>query len=334
MTEAAAGSGIERAAILLMSLGEETAAAILRHMNVDEVQQIGSAMATVSDVPRDHVSNVLGELLSEVGNKTSLGMNSGEYLRKVLTESLGERKATSLLDRIVQQRDSKGIDALRWMDPRIAAEVIKDEHPQIIATILAHLTGKQAAEVLDRFETELQVAVTVRLARLEEISETALQELDNIVDQQTRQTIELRTARMGGIRFAADMVGRLPSGAETALLEAIKEADESLGDQIQDALLVFENLLKVDDRGMQTILREVQSDTLMKALKGADQEIRDKIFKNMSKRAAELLRDDLAVSGPIKLSDVEEAQKEILIVAMRLAEEGQIMLGSGSDDFV
>jgi len=302
-------------------------------MNVDEVQQIGSAMAQVSDVPRDRVTGVLGEMLVAVENKTSIGIGSGEYLRRVLTDSLGERKATSLLDRILKERDSTGIDALRWMDPRIVAEVIKDEHPQIIATILAHLNAQQAAEVLGRFATDSQIAVTLRLARLEEVPETALQELDTIVDQQTRETIALRTARLGGVKVAADMLNRLESDVEAAVLDGIKASDELLGDQIQDALFVFENLLKVDDRGMQTILREIQSDTLAKALKGADAAIREKVFKNMSKRAAELLRDDLAVSGPVKLSEVETAQKEILTVAMRLAEEGQIVLGGG-DDFV
>lgn len=333
MAEAEPVNGVERAAILLLSLGEETAASILRHMNVDEVQQIGTVMAAVSDVSRDRVTNVLGDLLSAVENKTSIGIGTSAYLRKVLTDSLGERKATSLLDRILKERDSTGIEALRWMDPRIVAEVIKGEHPQIIATILAHLNAQQAAEVLDRFPIDSQVAVTVRLARLEEVPETALQELDSIVDQQTRETIALRTARLGGVRVAADMLGRLSTDAESAVLAAIKSADETLGEQIQDALLLFENLLKVDDRGMQTILREVQSDSLSKALKGADASIREKVFKNMSKRAAELLRDDLAVSGPVKLSEVEEAQKEILGVAMRLAEEGQIVFGGG-DDFV
>jgi flagellar motor switch protein FliG len=334
MADAAAVKGVERAAILLMSLGEQTAASILRHMNVEEVQKLGSAMAAVSDVPRERVTGVLGELLTAVENKTSIGIGIGDYLRRVLTDSLGERKATSLLDRILHERDSKGIEALKWMDSRIVAEVIKEEHPQIIATILAHLSSQQAAEVVGRFPMSSQVEVALRLARLEEVPETALQELDNIVDQQTRETIALRTARLGGVRAAADMINRLPTDVEGAVLAAIKSSDESLGEQIQDALFVFENLLKVDDRGMQTILREIQSELLALALKGADETIREKVFKNMSKRAAELLRDDISVRGPVKLSDVETAQKEILTVAMRLAEEGQIMLSKGGDDFV
>jgi len=269
-----------------------------------------------------------------VQHKTAIGVGTGDYLRNVLTESLGERRATSLLDRILQGRDSKGIEALRWMDPRVVAEVVKKEHPQIIATIVAQLTAQQAAEVLAEFSTESQVDVTLRLARLEEVPETALEELDSIVDQQTRETVALRTARLGGVRVAADVINLLPREAEAAVLEAIKSADESLGEQIQDALFVFENLLKVDDRGMQMILREVQSDSLALALKGADEAIRDKVFKNMSKRAAEILRDDISARGPVKLTDVEQAQKEILIAAQRLAEEGQIVLSSSGDDFV
>jgi flagellar motor switch protein FliG len=303
-------------------------------MNVNEVQKLGVAMAALADVPRERVTNVLGDLLAAVESKTSIGIGTGEYLRRVLTDSLGERKATSLLDRIFQQRDSTGIDALRFMDPRIVAEVVKEEHPQIVATILAHLDAEHAADVLARFPTEGQVEVALRLARLEEVPETALKELDTIVEAQTRETIALRTSRLGGVRSAAEIINRLPPEAEAAVLEAIKSSDEALGEQIQDALFVFENLLKVDDRGMQTILREIQSDTLALALKGADEAIKEKVFKNMSKRAAELLRDDIAVRGPVRLSDVETAQKEILTAAMRLAEQGQIVLSSGGDDFV
>jgi flagellar motor switch protein FliG len=327
-------NGTQRAAILLLTLGEETAAAILRHMDVEEVQRLGSAMATMSDVPRDRVASVLGQLLVAVENKTSIGMGTADYLRRVLTDSLGEHKAGSLLDRILQGRESTGIDALRWMDPRTVAEVIRDEHPQIIATILAHLSAGQAAGVLERFPTEQQSAIAMRLARLEEVPETALQELDVIVERQTKEAVALRTTRLGGIRAAADIINLLDPEAEAAILEAIESEDEALSEQIKDSLFVFENLLTLDDRGMQLILREVQSDMLSVALKGADAPIQEKIFRNMSKRAAEILRDDMSAAGPVRLADVEEAQKGIIAVAQRLAEEGQIVLGSGGEEFV
>ena len=334
MAEASTVNGTQRAAILLLTLGEQTAASVLRHMDVQEVQRLGSAMASLTDVPRERVADVLGELLVAVHKKTSIGIGTGDYLRKVLTESLGERKAGNLLGRILKGRDSTGIDALKWMDPRTVAEVIKSEHPQIIATILAHLNGQQAADVLGRFQPAEQAEIALRVARLDEVPETALQELDAIVERQTKEAVALRTARLGGVKAAADIINLLGAGPQAAVLEAIKAEDEKLGAQINDALFVFENLLKIDDRGMQSILREIQSDSLSIALKGADEAIRDKVFRNMSKRAAEILRDDIASKGPVRLADVETAQKEILAVAQRLAEEGQIVLSTGGDEFV
>lgn len=334
MAEAQGVSGTERAAILLLTLGEETAASILRHMDVDEVQQLGSAMVSMTDVPREQVATVLGELLVAVEEKTAIGVGTADYLRKVLTDSLGAKRAGSLLDRILQGRDSSGIDALKVMDPKTVAGVIRDEHPQIIATIVAHLSARQGADVLEHLEGEQQNEVTLRLARLEEVPETALQELDAIVERQAQEATALKTAKLGGVRAAADILNLLDPETEARILEAIREADDTLGEQIQDSLFVFENLLTLDDRGMQMILREVQSDTLSKALKGADLAIQEKIFNNMSKRASELLRDDMNAQGPIRLADVEEAQKAILSVAQRLSEEGQIVLGGAADDFV
>ena len=334
MAEAATIGGTERAAILLMTLGEQTAASVLRHMDVEEVQKLGSAMAGLADVPRERVTDVLGQLLVAVQGKTSIGIGGNDYLRKVLNDSLGERRAGALLGRIVKGRDSTGIDALKWMDPRAVAEVVKDEHPQIVATILAHLPSQQAADVLRTFEQSLQADVALRVARLDEVPETALQELDAIVERQTKEAAAVKTARLGGVKAAADMINLLGAGAQGTMIDAIKNEDAELGELIKDALFVFENLLKVDDRGMQAILREVQADTLATALKGADEEIREKVFRNMSSRAAEILRDDIATKGPVRLSEVEQAQKEVLAVALRLAEEGTIMLASGGEEFV
>jgi flagellar motor switch protein FliG len=335
MAEAAAISGTERAAILLMTLGETAAASVLKHMDVQEVQKLGTAMAELVDVPRERVGDVLGELLVAVQRKTSIGIGTGDYLRKVLTESLGERRASSLLGRILKGgRESTGIDALKWMEPRTVADVIKNEHPQIIATILAHLGNRQAADVLARFGPGAQAEIALRVARLDEVPETALRELDAIVEKQTKETVAQRTAQLGGVKAAADMLNLLGPAMQGSVIDKIKAEDAALGELIKDALFVFDNLLKVDDRGMQAILREVQSDVLSVALKGADEAVREKIFKNMSKRAGEILRDDIASKGPVRLTDVEQAQKEIVAVAHRLAEEGTIMLASGGDDFV
>jgi flagellar motor switch protein FliG len=334
MAEVNTIKGTERAAILLLTLGEQTAASVLRHMEVDEVQRLGSAMAGLSDVSRERVSDVLGALLVAVQGKTSIGFGTADYLRKVLTESLGERRAGTLLSRILKGRDSTGIDALKWMDPRTVSDVIKNEHPQIIATILAHLPSQQAADVLKRFDSAVQAEVAVRVARLDEVPETALQELDAIVERQTKEATQLKTARLGGVKAAADMINLLGASGQTSMIDAIKAQDPELGEQIKDALFVFENLLKIDDRGVQSILREVQADVLSVALKAADEEIKEKIFKNMSKRAVEILKDDISAKGPVRLSDVEAAQKEILAVALRLAEEGTITLAAGGDEFV
>jgi flagellar motor switch protein FliG len=211
---------------------------------------------------------------------------------------------------------------------------VKNEHPQIIATILAHLPSQQAADVLKRLDSGVQAEVAVRIARLEEVPETALQELDAMVERQTKEATQLKTARLGGVKAAADMINLLGASGQTSMIDAIKAQDPELGEQIKDALFVFENLLKVDDRGVQSILREVQADVLSVALKAADEEIKEKIFKNMSKRAVEILKDDISAKGPVRLSDVEAAQKEILAVALRLAEEGTITLAAGGDEFV
>jgi flagellar motor switch protein FliG len=333
MAEAAQIKGTERAAILLMTLGEQTAASVLRHMDIEEVQKLGVAMAALADVPRERVTDVLGQLLVAVQRKTPIGIGTNDYLRKVMTDSLGERRAGALLGRIFKGRESTGIDALKWMEPRAVAEIVKNEHPQIVATILAHLPSRQAADVLRELDSAAQADIAMRMARLEEVPETALQELDSIVERQAKEATAIKTAKLGGVKAAADMINLL-GPAQSTMIEAIQAEDAELGELIKDALFVFDNLLKVDDRGVQAILREVQADTLATALKGADEEISEKIYKNMSKRAAEILRDDIASKGPVRVSEVEQAQKEILAVALRLAEEGTVVLAGSSDEFV
>jgi flagellar motor switch protein FliG len=250
-----------------------------------------------------------------------------------MTDSIGERRAGALLGRIFKGRESTGIDSLKWMEPRAVAEIVKHEHPQIIATILAHLPSQQAADVLKELDAAAQADIAMRMARLDEVPETALQELDGIVERQTKEATTIKTSKLGGVKAAADMINLL-GNVQTTVIEAIQAEDAELGELIKDALFVFDNLLEVDDRGMQAILREVQADTLATALKGADEEIREKVFKNMSKRAAEILRDDIASKGPVRLSEVEQAQKEILAVVLRLSEEGTVMLTSGGDEYV
>jgi flagellar motor switch protein FliG len=333
MAEAARIKGTDRAAILLMTLGEQIAASVLKHMDVEEVQKLGQAMAELSDVPRERVIEVLGQLLVAVQGKTPIGIGTNDYLRRVMTDSLGERRAGAVLGRIMKGRESTGIDALKWMEPRAVAEIVGHEHPQIIATILAHLPSRQAADVLKELDAAIQADIAMRMARLDEVPETALQELDGIVERQAKEATAVKTAKLGGVKAAADMIN-LMGPKQATMIEAIQAEDAELGELIKDALFVFDNLLDIDDRGMQAILREVQADTLATALKAADEDIKEKIFKNMSKRAAEILRDDIASKGPVRLSEVEQAQKEILAVVLRLSEEGTVMLTAGGDEYV
>jgi flagellar motor switch protein FliG len=328
-------SGTERAAILLMSLGEEDAASVLKLMGPKEVQKIGTVMATLKNIPRQQVDEVLDEFVKTVDEQTNFGFGNDEYIRKVLVSALGEDKAGGLIDRILLGHSSKGLEALKWMDPRAVAEVVRLEHPQIIAIVLAYLDSDHAAEVLQYLPERVRPDILMRIATLEGVQPQALIELDEIMERQFQGNSNIKSSSVGGLKTAANILNYMDSTTESRISEAIKQADSQLGDQIQDLMFVFDNLAGVDDRGIQTLLREVSSDTLIIALKGADAAIREKILSNMSKRAAEILNDDLEAKGPVRLADVEAAQKEILAVARRMADAGTIVLGGkGAEQYV
>ncbi|WP_456448840.1 flagellar motor switch protein FliG [Thiolapillus sp.] len=334
-TEQASVAGLERAAIFMMSLGEKEAAAIIRHMEPKEVQRVGSAMAALSHVTREQINAVLGSFADAVQKETALGLDSEEYVRNTLVEAFGVEKAVNLIDRILTKPNSKGIESLKWLDPRAIAEIFRFEHPQIVSIVLSYLDNDQAAEVLKHFPEERRADVLMRIATLDGVQPSALQELDDILERQYAGSFSLTSPASGGKETAANILNFLDADTEQQITETIQKVDEALAEEIQNLMFVFDNLLDVDDRGIQTLLREVPSDTLLLALKGADEEVQNKIFKNMSKRAADMLRDDLEAKGPVRLSEVEEAQKAILTVAKRLADEGEIALGgSGGDEFV
>jgi flagellar motor switch protein FliG len=327
-------SGVERAAILMLALGERDAAELLKHMGPKEVQDVGIAMASLSDITTDHMEAVMRHFVSTLEKQTSLGLGSDEYIRNMLISALGADKADSVIDRILLGRNSKGLEQLKWMDPRSVAELIRLEHPQIIAIVLSFLEADQAAEVLSQFPERVRTDVVMRIATLDGIQPNALRELDEILEKQFSGANNVKSSNLGGIKTAANILNLLDGAVEGKLIEDILETDADLGQEIQDNMFVFDNLIDVDDRGIQTLLREVASEQLLLALRGADEGLRDKVFKNMSKRAAEMLKDDLEAAPPAKLSDVERAQKEILQVARRLADAGEMMLGGGSDEFV
>lgn len=328
-------NGVERAAILLLTLGEGPAAEILKHMSAKEVQRIGGAMATVTNVTRNEVSSVLGEFSKGVEMQTSLGVGSDEYIKKVLVNALGEDKASNIIDRILLGHSSKGLEALKWMDARAVAELVRQEHPQIIAIVLAYLDSDHAADVLKAFPEWLRVDVLMRIATLDGIQPNALAELDEMLEKRfAGNGTNVKTSSLGGPKVAANILNFMDGSQSSSVMNDINKMDEPLATRIQDLMFVFDNLIEIDDRGMQELLRGIANDKLLLALKGADEGLKEKVFKNMSQRAAEMLKDDMEARGPVKLSDVEAAQKEILTVARRMAEAGTLNLGGGGEQYV
>jgi flagellar motor switch protein FliG len=323
---------ITKGAILMLALGEEEASEVMKHLSPREVQKLGTAMTAMKTIGHDEVESVLNEFLATASQNTSLGLDSDDYVRSVLNRALGEDKASSLLSRIIQERDSSGIESLKWMDSLTVAEFVKNEHPQIIATILVHLERDQASEVLGYFTERLRHDVMLRIATLDGIKPTALKELNDVLTKLLSGNENLKKKNLGGIKAAAEIMNYISGEHETALMDALKSYDDDMAQKIMDEMFVFDDIMEIDDKGIQTILREVQSDSLILALKGSTAEVREKIFTNMSTRAAEMMREDLESKGPVRLSEVEAQQKQILQIVRRLADEGQLMIGKGGED--
>jgi flagellar motor switch protein FliG len=325
--------GLEKSAMLLLSLGEDEAAEILKHLSPREVQKLGHAMANMKAVPRERVESVLDELDKHSAKGSPLEGDEAK-IKAMLTKALGDDKAANLISRILQGGDTAGIEGLKWMDAATVADLIKNEHPQIIATILVHLEFDHAGDILKHFPERLRNDVLLRIATLDGVQPEALRELNDVMRRVLAgASSNIKKATMGGVRQAAEILNFVGQAAETSILDNVREYDPDLAQKILDEMFVFENLLDVDDRGIQLLLREIQSDSLILALKGSSPELREKVFKNMSQRAAEMLKEDLEAKGPVRVSEVEAEQKEILKVARRLADEGQIVLGGkGGED--
>lgn len=325
-------TGVQKAAILLMSLGEGDAAQVLKYLDPKEVQILGTAMTQIKDVSRDQVKEVLRTFCIAAGSVTALGIDSNAYIRNVLREALGEERGNSMLDRILHSGDTSGLDMLKWMDPKAVADLIRLEHPQIIAIILSFLEQDQTAEILPYLPQEIAADVMMRIATLDGVQGRAIKELSDILENTFVTASTKTSAASGGVKKVANIVNNLDSSLGNELIERIERSDAMLAEQIQDLMFVFENLIEVDGKGIQALLRDVQSETLVIAMKGAAVELREKFFDNMSSRAAELMRDDLENKGPVKLSDVEAAQKEILQIARRLMDSGEIAVGGGGGE--
>lgn len=327
-------SGTQRAALLLLSLGEAEAAQVLKHMTSKEVQKLGTAMASVGGITRPVIEKVIMDFADYLSNQTSLGIGADDYVRKVLVQALGSDRAGGVMDRILMGRNTSGLDTLKWMDARSIADLIRSEHPQIIAIVLVHLDADQAAEVLKHLSEKVRSDVLLRIATLDGVPPNALNELNDIMERQFAGSQNVKSSNMGGVRVAANILNFIDGGNDQIILSEIGKVDTGLADQIQELMFVFDNLADVDDRSMQAILREVPGDRLPLALRGASQLVKDKVLKNMSQRAASILLEDMEDRGPVKLSEVELAQKEVLVIVRRLADEGTITLGSGAEEMI
>ena len=324
--------GVEKSAIFLMTLGESEAAGVLKYLEPKEVQKISSAMVTLKNLSREQITKVFDDFLISASSKTSIGMDSNDYIRSMLTKALGDDKAASLLDRILHNSDTSGIESLKWMDPAAVAELVGNEHPQIIATILVHLEPDQAASILKLLSERARNDVLLRISTLDGVQPVALHELNDVLSRLMSGNATGKKNLQGGVGAAAEILNFMGGTMETAMMENVRGYDPDLAQKIEDKMFVFENILEIDDRGIQLILREVQSESLIVSLKGASEELREKIFKNMSTRAAEMMREDLESKGPVRLSEVEANQKEILKIVRRLSDEGQIALGGKGEE--
>lgn len=327
--------GIERAAILLLGMGEKNAAEVLKHLEPRQVQKVGMAISTLSSVSKAKMQGVLGEFLNAIEEQTSLTVDAENYLRTVLISALGEEKATPLIDRILVSDKDSGLNRLKWLDARLIADVIRNEHPQIIATILIHLDSEQAAEVVGFFSTEKRAEVLLRMCTIDTVKPEAISELGHVIEKQLSGQKVGKIASVGGIKTVADVINFLDGSVEEEVLVQINEWDQELCDKIKDKMFVFENLVDMDNRSLQTLMRDIASEQLLLALKGTTEPVKEKVFGNMSKRAADLLRDDMELQGPVKVSEVEKAQRDILAIARSLAEEGKIALGTkGGEEMI
>ena len=324
--------GLQDAAILLMSLGEAEAAEVFKHLSPKEVQKLGEAIARTRQVTRERVDEVVDKFTSVASSQSLLVNDSGDYVRSVLRRALGDDKAALLIDRILQGGDVSGIESLKWMDAQSVAELLRSEHPQIVAAILVHLEYDQAADVMKLLSERQRNEVMLRIATMEGIQPTALKDLNEVLFQVLAGADKVRKSSLGGVKTAAEMINLMGNAIEGTVIEAIRNHDPDLAQKIMDKMFVFDDLSALDNKSIQMVLKEVASDSLIAALKGAQPELKEKILSNMSSRAAETLREDLESRGPMRLSEVEAQQKEVLKIVRRLADEGQIVLGGGGDD--
>ena len=325
-------TGIEDAAIILMSMGEEQASEVFKHLLPKEVQRLGETIAKLKAIPRERYESVVENFLKLAEAEHMLVADSDEYVRSVLRKALGEEKASLLLERILAGNDVTGIESLKWMEAQSVAELLRNEHPQIVAAILVHLEYDQSSQILKLLPDRMRNEALMRVATLDGIQPAALKDLNEVLSNVLSGSDRARKSQLGGVKSAAEILNMMGSSVETSVLDYIRESDGDLAQKIMDNMFTFDDMIKLDDKAIQMVLKEVQSESLVISLKGATPELRERIFKNMSSRAAETLREDLETRGPVRVTEVEAEQKEMLKIVRRLVEEGEISLGGGSDD--
>ena len=324
-------TGTQRAAVLMLLLGEQQTAEIIRYLNPKEVQSLGAAMVSVADLSQEAVNAVLDEFVATIKKQTNLGLGTSDYVEKVLKRALGEDKAASVINRILPGQGSKGLDILEWMDARSIADMIRGEHPQVTAIILSLLENQVAADVLNYLPAESRSEIMQRVASLDTVQPSAMEELEAIMKKQFSNNSSSKSSSFGGVKAAARIMNMTKTELEASVMLGLNELDPDLTQKIQDNMFTFDNLTGVDNRGIQVLMRNVEPDQLMIALKGANDGVKDKFFGNMSERARSMFKDDMEAKGPIRIADVEEAQKKIMRIARKLSDAGDLVLGGGED---
>jgi flagellar motor switch protein FliG len=319
----------------MMLLGEDEASEILKNLTPKEVQHLGGAMYSVEGLDQDTVNKVLDEFLAIIKEQTSLGLGAGDYIQNVLNKALGNDRAQSILGRITPTESSNAIEILEWMDSRAISELISDEHPQIIALIISYLDPAQASDVLVMLDEKLQPEIIKRIATIQTVQPDALKNLELVMQKKFAANTSVRASHVGGVKAAASIMNFMKGEDEQKIFKEVAKFSKNLMTDIQEAMFVFDNLIKSDDKSMQVIIRSVETEDLVLAMKGADEELQEKMFSCMSQRAAANVQDEMDALGPVRLSEVQEAQKRIINTARRLSDEGSIVLaGRGGDDYV
>tara|TARA_S200000501_G_scaffold363550_1_gene394595 strand:+ start:1028 stop:2083 length:1056 start_codon:yes stop_codon:yes gene_type:complete len=327
-------SGSDKAAMLMLLMGEEHAAQVIQHLEPKDIQTLGKKMVEVANLPKDVVNAVLDDFLISTSQMSDLGTENSEYIQRVFNKALGEDRASAALEKIIPEQSLKGLDMLRWMDANEIYTAIEAEHPQVIAVVLSILDHDVAGDLIKMFPEEVRSDIIARIGSLKGIQASALARLEEVLKLQFLQKNNASKTPFGGVEAAAKILNFSGSEIETSILKSVGAQDQKLAEAIEENMVTFMDLESMDNKSLQTLIRELDNELLIPALKGADESVKEMFLENMSERARELFEDDLEAMGPIRVSEVDKAQKEIMRIARRLSGEGEIMLSGGGNEFI